>query len=298
MLKSNDAVRHTTEKYNLPSMQEYIELCNVAARNTLSEYLLLVNRVVELSFKRDLNKALNEFQKDCFSGLSLNELNTKVYDKLDRLTEKYITSEAVKMFSDIEDDLWNEICSRRTEEGVYGIPSKIAAVNDYFTYEPTELVLLKARMKKGKSAFMMNEAIHKIKQGIPTLYIDTEMSDRLFYERMLANLTGIEVTRIKNGRYTEDEAERIAKARTWIRNQPFVHIYDPQMTDDTEYAICKVLKYKMGLKFVVHDYIKSNAADSSVQYNELGAKCDFLKNKVAGDLELSVLTGAQLNRQN
>lgn len=297
MIASNAAVKKTTERYNLPSMQEYIELCSVAARNTLSEYLLLVNRVVELSFKRDLHKALTEFQKDCFSEKSLNELNNKVYDRLDKLTEKYITSESVKMFADVEDELWQEICDRRTDNGVYGIPSKFTAVNEYFTYEPTELILLKARMKRGKSAFMMNEAIHKIKSGIPTLYIDTEMSDRLFYERMLANLTGIEVKRIKNGQYSEDERNRIDKARQWIKQQPFVHIYDPQMTDDTEYAICKVLKYKMGLKFVVHDYIKSNATDSSIQYNELGAKCDFLKNKIAGDLELSVLTGAQLNRQ-
>lgn len=149
----------------------------------------------------------------------------------------------------------------------------------------------------GKSAFMMNEAIHKLKIGVPTLYIDTEMSDRLFYERMLANLSGIEVKRIKNGRYSDEEANRLNQVREWIKKQPFVHIYDPQMTDEKEYAMCKILKYKMGLQFVVHDYLKSNAADSSVQYNELGAKCDFLKNKIAGDLELSVLAGAQLNRQ-
>lgn len=35
MIASNAAVKKTTEQYNLPSMQEYIELCSVAARSTL-----------------------------------------------------------------------------------------------------------------------------------------------------------------------------------------------------------------------------------------------------------------------
>ena len=52
----------------------------------------------------------------------------------------------------------------------------------------------------------------------------------------------------------------------------------------------------MNLQFVVYDYFKSSQTDSSAQYNDLGAKCDFLKNKIAGELDLAVLAGAQLNR--
>ena len=57
-----------------------------------------------------------------------------------------------------------------------------------------------------------------------------------------------------------------------------------------------MLKYKIGLTFVVFDYIKSNETSTSDNYNILGAKCDFLKNKIAGELDLSVLSACQLNR--
>ena len=57
-----------------------------------------------------------------------------------------------------------------------------------------------------------------------------------------------------------------------------------------------MFEYKMGLTFVVFDYIKSNATSTSDNYNILGAKCDFLKNQIAGELNLSVLTACQLNR--
>ncbi len=299
MLNSNRAVKKKIEQYNLTDMQDFINMSQYACRHTLEEYKLLVNNVVTTSFKRDLNKAVLEIQSACFnSDADLNKLNSLVNTKINKLTEQYITSNEIEVFGSRIDDLWKEICNRRTEDGVYGIPSKFPLINEYFTYEPGELVLLKARMKRGKSAFFLNEAIHKIKNGVPTLYLDTEMQDRLFAERMLANLTGIEVKRIKNGRYSYEEGNELEKANEWIKKQPFVHMYIPSSTDEEIYVIHKVLKYKMGLEFSIYDYIKSNITSSSENYNVLGGKCDFLKNNVAGDLNVAMLAGAQLNRQN
>lgn len=299
MLNSNRAVKKKIEQYNLTDMQDFINMSQYACRHTLEEYKLLVNNVVTMSFKRDLNKAVIEIQSACFnSEADLNKLNSLVNTRINKLTEQYITSNEIETFGSRIDDLWKEICDRRTEDGVYGIPSKFPAINEYFTYEPGELVLLKARMKRGKSAFFLNEAIHKIKNGVPTLYLDTEMQDRLFAERLLANLTGIEVKRIKTGRYSYDEGQKLAKANEWLKKQPFVHMYIPQTTDEEIYAIHKVLKYKMNLEFSIFDYIKSNVTSSSENYNVLGQKCDFLKNNVAGELNIAMLAGAQLNRQN
>lgn len=299
MLNSNRAVKKKIEQYNLTDMQEFISMSQYACRHTIEEYKLLVNNVVTMSFKRDLNKIAVEIQSSCFNeSADLNKLNAIVNTKINKLTEQYITTNEIESFGNKVDNLWNEVCNRRTDTGVYGIPSKFDAVNDYFTYEPGELVLLKARMKKGKSAFFMNEAIHKIKSGVPTLFFDTEMQDRLFYERMLANLTGVEVKRIKNGRYSHDEGIALGKANDWIKTRPFVHIYVPQTTDEEIYATHKILKYKMGLEFSIFDYIKSNILSSSENYNALGARCDFLKNNVAGELNIAMLAGAQLNRQN
>lgn len=298
-LNSHSAVKKTIEQYNLPYMQEYISLSAAVARNTIKEYLELVDIIIELAFKRDLSNTLSTLQNSCYKqDLELSDLNNEVYNRINKLTEKYLTHNSIEMFGEKADELWNAICERRNPDGVYGIPSKFTLLNQYFTYEPTELVLLKARMKMGKSAFMMNEAIHKIKMGVPTVYFDTEMSDRLFFERMLANITGIELHKIKSGKYGEDESEILQKAIDWIKQQPFVHIYDPQFTNENIYSICNMLKYKMGLEFVIFDYLKSNVLESSAQYNELGSKCDYLKNNIAGDLQLSVLAGCQLNRQN
>lgn len=297
MLNSNKAVKKKIEQCNLTDMQEFISMSQFACRHTLEEYKLLVNNVVTMSFKRDLNKVALEVQSACFnSGSDLNRLNSLVNTKINKLTEKYITSNEIELFGSRIDDLWKEICNRRTEDGIYGIPSKYPLINEYFTYEPGELVLLKARMKRGKSAFFLNEAIHKIKNGVPTLYLDTEMQDRLFLERMLANLAGIEVKRIKTGKYSYEEGKQLERVNEWIKKQPFVHMYIPSSTEEEIYAIHKVLKYKIGLEFSIFDYIKSNATEPSSNSNILGQKCDFLKNNIAGELNLAMLAGAQLGR--
>lgn len=302
IINSNSAVEKTMQKYNLldiEQLQEHIDLAKETARDTLEEYRAACNRVLELAFKRDLSRELKSLSShNCFSDCTLDELNNQVYSSLEKLTQKYITGEGIKQFSEVTKGLWEEIERRRTKDGTYGIKSKFPAINEYFTFEPTELVLVSGRMKRGKSAYMMNEAIHKLQLNIPTLYIDTEMSDRLFYERMLANVSGVTVKQIKMGRYNDEEAQKILKAREWIDSKPFIHLYDPQMSMEQLYTICRGQKHRMNLQFVVYDYIKSDVISSSEQYNELGNKCDFLKNSIAGDLELAVLAGAQLNRQN
>lgn len=296
-LQSHHGVQKTIEKYNLPSVQEFVELYKGAARNTLEEYKMLAENIVTLAFKRDLIKTLNQLSANCYKpDFTLEKLNSSVYSELDELTQKYIvTTEIHTLGNDIE-NIWDDIVNRRTADGMYGIPSKFSSFIDYFTYEPGELVVIQAKYKQGKSVFLMNEVVHKLKNGVPTLVVDSEMPTRLYTERLLSHLTGIDMKRIKNGRYNEEEAEIIHNYILWLKEQPFVHIYNPNLTMERLYSICKMLQNKIGLGFVVYDYLKSNETSSSDNYNLLGAKCDFLKNNIAGELDIPVLAACQLNR--
>lgn len=296
-LQSHNGVRRTIEQYNLPAVQTWMERYKEVARSTLEEYMMLAENIITLSFKRDLVKTMNSVQTKCFSeSIGLEQLDNVVYDSLDDLAQSYISSTEIRTLGEEIDEIWADINSRRTATGVYGIPSKYRSFDSFFTYEPGELVVVQAKYKQGKSVFMMNEAVHKLRNGVPTLVVDTEMPTRLYTERLLAHLTGIEMNRIKTGDYTEEEYGKIQQQIAWIKNQPFVHLYDPDITDEKLYAICKKLKRKMGLKFLVYDYMKSNETSTGDNYNVLGAKCDYLKNKIAGKLDLAVLGACQLNR--
>lgn len=296
-LQSHPGVAKTIEKYNMPTVSEFMDLYKETARNTLEEYKMLADNIVTLSFKRDLVKTFDKLSSSCYKQtVDLDSLSNYVYDELDKLTQRYISSAEVHTLGTEIDNIWEEICSRRNDNGFYGIPSKYNLFNEYFSFETGELVVIQAKYKRGKSVLLMNEVVHKLRNGVPTLVIDTEMQTRLYTERLISHITGVDVKRVKNGQYSDKEAEKISACIEWLRNQPFVHIYDPNITNEKMYSICKMLKYKIGLTFVVFDYIKSNETSTSDNYNILGAKCDFLKNKIAGELDLAVLSACQLNR--
>lgn len=297
MLSSNKAVQKTIEKYNLPSIQEYIDLCAETARHTLEEYKLLAQKITTLSYKRDLVRKMKEIEGYCKDEtISLADLNSKRNDTLSKLDERYVCIDEVNVLGNKVYDIWDEICSRRSENGIYGMPSKFPCISKYYSLEPGELYSIDAKMKNGKSIFLLNEAMHKIKNGIPTLYIDREMSTRLFLERCLSHLSKVPVQRLKNGNYSEEEEKKIKEANAFLSKQPFVHIYAYDMSYEELYSICKILKHKIGLKFVIDDYLKSNETTTSENYAQLGIKANFLKNKIAGELNLTVMTAAQLNR--
>ena len=296
-LNSNKAVKATIEKYNLPAVQEFVDLYKETARSSLEEYMMLAKTITTFAFKRDLYKKLQSLSRKCFdNNINLDELSGYVYEQLDGITSEFICGSDTRTLGDDIDDIWSEIVGRRTDNGLYGIPSKYKSFNQYFTYERGELVVVQAKLKQGKSALLMNEVVHKLKNGISVLVIDREMQTRYYVERLLAHLSGVDIKRIKNGNYSVEEDEKIKSSREWLKRQKFKHIYRPEITMNEVYSLCKLWINKMGIEFLVFDYMKSNEKDTGNNYNALGAQCDFLHNKIAGELNLAVLAAAQLNR--
>jgi len=297
-INQNSSIKAKFDDCNMPSVQDCIDLYTDVARDTLEEYTMLAKNVVSYAFRRDLIKLLQSMERKAFkSDNDLDVLNHEMYGELDKLTQKFVVTGEVSTLGEQIDDIWSEIESRRTEDGLYGIPSKYSVFNEYFTYEPGELVVIQAKYKQGKSVFLMNEVVHKLENDVPVLVVDTEMPTRLYTERLLSRISNVDVNRIKKGDYTEKEKAAIDSAREWIKSKKLVHIYDPNMSDQQVYSLAKVLQNNIGLGFLVYDYLKSNETSSSDNYNVLGARCDFFKNNIAGELDLPVLAACQLNRQ-
>lgn len=301
-LNSNKAVKKKIEEYNLPSIQEFLELSSYAARDTLEEYKFVVDIIVKLAYKRDLYRRTIDIQQMCINEeTNIDAINTKISDTVNDLSNKYIIGTNSVLFGEKVREVWKNICQNRNPDGTVGFPSKIKAFNNYFTFIKKELVLLTARMKKGKSAYFMNEIIFlSVYNGVPSLYIDTEMSDEQFTKRMIANLTGIEVKRVENGNYSNEEAEKIEKAIQLIEKAPLIHEYLPDgFSQPKILALCQQWKNKINIEFLIYDYLKFDNCDNAFESsNKLGSMCDFFKNTIAGKMDMAVLAGAQLNRGN
>lgn len=297
-LSSNKAVSKLMTTRNLSDISKYMELAGYASRDTLEEYTEVCNTVLSLSYKRTLYKKSSEIQRLCFnSDTDVEVTDNKVHRILNDLTEEYLVTTELETIGEECDRLLDHIISKQNDGG-YGIPSKFEIYTPYWVFEPGELIVVASRMKSGKTTYVLNEAIDKAEKGIPTVVFDSELTDEMWFIRAVAHLSQVKVRRIKEGKWSNDERNKITKAIDKLKSLPLVHKYMPIVDINRVYAICKILKYKMGLQFVCFDYIKGNDTDAFALSNRLGQITDVLKNEIAGNLGMCVLAACQLNKQN
>lgn len=299
-INSNAGIQRIMSEYNLKSISEYIDASKLAARDTLEEYKLLVDQVISMSFKRDLEGFSEKVGRACHDkDMDLLQLNEMVNGGLTKITDRYIFGADSVLFGEKIDSVWAEIESKRNDDGTYGLPFKIPILNDYATLAAGDLILVVAKTGQGKSAYFLNEALDKIKRGVCVLYIDTELSDEVFLKRALANLSGVEYKRIENGRYGQKEAASINKAIQLLKSSKIIHEYVPEEFNKSQIEqMCRRWQIQENLGLVIYDYMKPDDKLTAAELaNQLGKKCDFLKNTIAGKLNLPVIAGAQLNNR-
>ena len=292
VLQSSEATRRYAEELTIESLQELIEMSDVLARNSIEEYKLLVHNIMDAAYRRDMLQSLRECEALCINR-NINDVEQKIYDKIDGVMTEYSTANEIPPFKDVIDDCWNEIQSRQ-QDGYSGIPFKFPTLNEFATIEPGELFVFAAEAKQGKSMMLLNCAVDLLKKDKAVLYIDSELNTRLFTARILSHLTGIEYKRLTAGGYTEEEKAEIIKQKEWLKTRKFTHIYLPMFDQQSVYTATKKVKHTQGLDVLIIDYFKSSAeGDAFDSYQELGRMVDLVKNALAGDMGIAAIGAAQ-----
>lgn len=298
VLYSNSACQKMADKFGLTNLQQYIDLAAAAARGSYEEYKLLANTVISLAFRRELCNLSLDIGKECFNQeISLDDLNDYVNNGISKVAERFIFGSDSVQFGEKIDDIWNEICEDRNDDGSFGVPNLIPSLDEYFTYGKGELVLVAGQTGKGKSSFFLAQTMFTLKKGIPCVIIDSELTDKVFLPRALANLSGVPVKIIKSGNYTRDQEDRIRKSIEYLKKCPgFVHEYCPIFSKLQVDQICRKWYNKNKLGFLVYDYIKPSEKYAAAEISQsMGLLADYLKS-IAGNLNIPVLAGLQLNR--
>lgn len=275
----------------------WLDDLKLVARNDIESYELISQKVIANAFKRDSYIKLREMATEVLeSKEDINATNFKLQTDIADFSKIYICNEEVKTLGKQVDRIWEGIMAKRTT-GFFGFPSSFSELNRYATYEKTELLIFAAPAKTAKSQILSNEAWNLAISGVPSLYIDRELSTENHMLRMLAYLTGIENRRIKTGELTLKEDLLIKEKLEFIKKLPYTHIYKP-LTDMGEmYATIKSQKLKSGIEFLSYDYLKANdGSDGDKEYQKLGRLTDWLKNDIAGSLDLAVAAACQMDR--
>jgi replicative DNA helicase len=170
-----------------------------------------------------------------------------------------------------------------------------------------ELTIVGARSKVGKSTVLLNWCKKIcVQDGIPVLYIDTEMYKEEQEDKLLSMLSEVPHAEIRNGMfgrdtingYARDKIKRVQQASKLLKEAPFYHVYLPNFTLEKIQALARKYQIEHGVKLVVFDYIKlpsSNSKFGEKEYQALGYLTSGLKD-LAGQLQIPVISAVQLNR--
>lgn len=297
-LNSSEATRKLAEEITVDKLQELMEMSDVLARSSVEEYKLLVKNVLDSAFRRDTFQRLRECQGLCLDE-SEEDVQKKIYNIIDDVMSSYSSAEDVPCYSDVVDDLWEEIKSRQGT-GFAGIPFKFPALNDYVTIERGELVIFGAQQKAGKSIMLLNCAVDLLRQDLSVLYIDSELSSRLFTARLLSHLSGVEYRNLTAGNYGQEEEEKIIAAKEWMKQKKFCHIYMPFFDQQTIYTTVKKINHIQPIDVIIIDYFKSTGDDMDAYqtYAKMGRCVDLIKNEIAGAMNIAAIGAAQATINN
>lgn len=172
-----------------------------------------------------------------------------------------------------------------------------------------DLIIVCARAKMGKSVILTNWAkTFAIDDGLPVLYIDTEMTSEEQEDRIVSMITQIPVQEITTGLFAvdtengtaKDKIERIKFAVNLIKEAPYYHVYMPNFSAEKVMALAKQYKAKYNIQALFMDYIKipasqGNSLQQIKEYQALGFFTSTLKD-IAGLLKIPVYSAVQENR--
>lgn len=166
-------------------------------------------------------------------------------------------------------------------------------------YTGGQLVLIAGRPGMGKTALLLTKTLNMMQDGRSVLFFSLEMTAREVAQRLISQLSGIDVGRLQSGKLTADEwtkhadaVSRLSEMRDLLTviDLPAIKIGHVRQLVRREYARNK-------RDVVMLDYIQLAEADDKKQnrYQEVGQISRGLK-ALAKEVDTPILAAAQLSR--
>ncbi len=188
--------------------------------------------------------------------------------------------------------------SQRDEE-FYGVPTGFTDLDRLLSgLQPSDFIIIAGRPGMGKTAWMLSAAKHaaQVRKKHVAIF-SLEMSNEQLVQRLIAQETGIDTSRLRNGKLEEDEWPLFTHAIEVLGD---THVYlddTPSLTPLQLRTKCRRLQMEYGIDLVLLDYIQlmSSGLRSENRVQEVSYISRNLK-MLAREINAPVLAAAQLSR--
>jgi len=273
-------------------------------------------KIAKLKLARDLKKTL----KTCENDLNSISGDEDIMDLISKVEEPILDATADIYQSSNKN---TEIIGNDIEDYISYLaenPCDIAGIPTGFNaydlaigggLRRKSVDLIAARPKVGKSMFGDAVAINVAQNsGIPVLMLDTEMSKEDHLNRILANLSGVDINKISTGKFSENEIEKekVKVAGDKLKSIPYHYLSIAGQPFENILAVMRKWIYQhVGFDengktkdcLIVYDYLKlmgsESISNSMQEYQVLGFQITKLHNFCV-KYDVPCLSFVQLNR--
>ena len=258
------------------------------------------HRVEETAIRRRMLEAANKIAKLAYTeNLTLDTVMDDSEKAIFNVSQRRTTQDLQPIRSVLSDyfDRMEEL-SKRDEELV-GVPTGFIDIDKMLGgLQPSDLLIIAGRPGMGKTGFILsalkNAALtHKKHVAIFSL----EMSNEQLVQRIIAQETGIDSTRLRSGKLSPDEWLLFTQAIEVLTD---THIFlddTPALTPLQLRTKCRRLHLEYKLDLIVVDYLQLMGGDNRSN-NRVQEVSDISRNMkiLARELNVPVLAAAQLSR--
>ncbi len=293
-LSSAEAKTDNILNVDIGIINEIFEGSELLPSRNIEAFNMSKRTVQDLALRRNLLKTLKLCESSCFNNDIVNILGD-VYDEIEKVSRNYSMTKEVKEFKYKVKPLREKLAKRQRGE-IKSMSMQIPELDKYVQLEEGELVIIGAEQKVGKSAFLLSASVHLMNQGKRILIIDSELSDEIFYMRMVAHISGVTFGEVKNGTKDPERLRKISEANDIIESFSFYHEYLPTFDDTEIMTLVKRCNAIEKLDLLVIDYFKNSSSGNAYEVSQsMGKTVDMIKNDICGGLKIPGLGAVQMN---
>jgi replicative DNA helicase len=270
---------------NLTTSLNATHYANIIKNNAIRRRMITsANLLATLAFDKEkqIDEILDEAEKSVFNLSEnriqrdltpLNHILGNVYDQVESLANR--------------------------DADITGVPTGMNMIDKFMGgLQKSDLLILAGRPGMGKTGWMLTVAknaavIHKK----TVAYFSLEMANEQLAQRMLAQVTGIDMKKIRMGALNDDDWAKFFYAINDMTNARLFIDDTPAITPMQLLAKCRRLDTEYDLDLVVIDYLQlmGSGRRSENRVQEVSYISRTLK-MLARELDVPVLAGAQLSR--
>lgn len=262
------------------NIKQYINI--LKGKSLRRQYILAGQKIIDMAVNGQYDN-MTDFKNDVLSTVDID-----VKDNKDQ--ENNIKQLVPKVIEGL-DKRYNAKEINYKKYGYYWIDKWTSGVRVGLTY-------LAARPSVGKTAFSLNILDHLVSQGMKVAMFNLEMEKEQLVERMVSIRTNLQYEKVlKPWNMNDNDWKKVAESSKLAAHD--IYIYDTVFKIEEIKSICRELKAKDQLDYVIVDYL---------QLCETMKKCSGTNERVSHisrqfkimqkELKVPFLVLSQLNRAN